>query len=64
MTSTLGRWVAMTRCIPAARAIWARRQTESSTSLGAAIIRSANSSMMMTIWGMGRRSPFSSARRL
>ena len=60
-TSTEGRWVATTRCIPAARASWARRQMESSTSLGAAIIRSASSSMMMTIWGMaGMGWPFSS----
>ena len=53
MTFTDGRWVAMTRCMPAARASWARRQMLSSTSPGATIIRSASSSMMMTIWGMG-----------
>ena len=53
MTSTEGRWVAMTRCIPAARAICANRQMESSTSLGAAIIRSASSSMIITICGIG-----------
>ena len=52
ITSTLGRCVAITRCIPAARAICARRQMESSTSFGAAIMRSASSSMMMTIRGM------------
>ena len=52
ITSTEGRCVAITRCIPAARAIWARRQIESSTSLGAAIIRSASSSIMITIWGI------------
>ena len=63
MTSTEGRWVAMTRCMPAARAICARRQIESSTSPGAAIIRSASSSMMMTICGIGFR-PFFSAARL
>ena len=53
ITSTEGRWVAITRCIPAARAICAKRQMESSISLGAAIIRSDNSSMQMTILGMG-----------
>ena len=53
MTSTEGRWVAITKCMPAARAICARRQIESSTSLGATIIRSASSSMMMTICGRG-----------
>ena len=50
ITSTLGRWVAIIKCIPAARAICANRQMASSTSLGAAIIRSANSSMIMTIF--------------
>ena len=29
----------------------AKRQIDSSTSAGATIIKSANSSMMMTIWG-------------
>ncbi len=60
MTSTDGRCVAMTRCIPAALAICARRHMASSTSLGAAIIRSASSSMITTIcgiWSIG--SPFS-----
>lgn len=64
ITSTDGRWVAMTRCMPAARAIWAKRQMESSTSLGATIIRSASSSMMMTIWGSGAMSSCSAAIRL
>ena len=32
MTSTDGRWVAMTRWMPTARAIWAMRTIESSTS--------------------------------
>ncbi len=44
MTSTDGRWVASTRWIPTARAIWAMRQTDSSTSRAATIIRSFNSS--------------------
>ena len=34
ITSTLGRWVATIRWMPAARAIWARRMIESSTSRG------------------------------
>ena len=49
MTSTLGRWVATIRCMPAARAFWAMRQIESSTSLPTTIIRSASSSMTMAI---------------
>ncbi len=49
MTSTEGRWVARMRCNPAARAFWASRATEVSTSLGATIMRSANSSMTMTM---------------
>ena len=60
MTFTEGRCVAMTRCMPAARANCARRQMLSSTSPGATIIKSANSSMMMTICGIGF-SPSSSA---
>ena len=52
MTLTDGRWVAMTRCMPAARASCARRQMLSSTSPGQTIIRSANSSMTITICGM------------
>ncbi len=48
-TSTLGRWVAMTRWMPVARAIWAMRQMERSTSSGETIIRSANSSMTTTM---------------
>jgi len=51
-TSTDGRCVATTRCMPAARAICAKRQIASSTSFGAAIIRSESSSMMMTICGI------------
>jgi hypothetical protein len=49
MTSTDGRCVARIRCRPAARAFWAMRATEVSTSLGATIIKSANSSMTMTM---------------
>ena len=54
MTSVEGRCVAMTMCMPAARAVCARRTTESSTSLEAAIIRSAISSMPIKICGIGR----------
>ena len=51
ITFAEGRWVAMIRCIPAARPIWAMRQMESSTSLAATIMRSASSSMMTTMEG-------------
>ena len=44
MTFTDGRWVAMMRWMPTARAIWAMRQIESSTSRAATIMRSASSS--------------------
>ena len=44
MTSTDGRWVAMTRWMPKARPIWAIRQIDSSTSRAATIIRSLSSS--------------------
>ena len=47
-TSTLGRCVASTRWIPAARASWVIRTTASSTSRGAIIIRSASSSTTTT----------------
>ena len=53
ITSAEGRWVAITRCIPAARPIWATRQMDSSTSLAATSIRSASSSMTMTTLGKG-----------
>ena len=52
ITSEEGRWVAMTRCIPAARPIWATRQMDSSTSLAATSIRSASSSMTTTTVGI------------
>ena len=47
-TSTEGRWVATTRWMPTALAIWAIRQIASSTSRGATIIRSASSSTTTT----------------
>ena len=49
MTSTDGRCVARMRWRPAARAFWAMRATLVSTSFGATIMRSANSSMTMTM---------------
>ena len=52
-TSVEGRCVATTRWMPTARAFCARRTTDSSTSFGAIIIRSASSSMTMTISGIG-----------
>ncbi len=48
-TLTLGRWVARTMWMPVARAFWARRTIGSSTFLPSRIIRSASSSMMMTM---------------
>ena len=50
-TSTDGRWVAMTRWMPAARASWVMRTIESSTSRGATIIRSASSSTITSRYG-------------
>ena len=44
-----GRWVAMMRWMPAARASWAMRLMENSTSLPTFIMRSASSSMTMTM---------------
>ena len=52
-TSTEGRCVATTRWMPTARAFCARRTMASSTSLGAVIMRSASSSMMITMSGIG-----------
>ena len=49
ITSTLGRCVASTRCMPTARAICARRVTLSSTLRPSIIIRSANSSIRIRI---------------
>ena len=51
ITSTDGRCVARIRWMPTARAICARRAIDSSTSLLATIIRSANSSMTTTMNG-------------
>ena len=53
ITSTEGRWVAMIRWMPAARAICASRCTAPSMSLPATIIRSATSSITTTRKGMG-----------
>ena len=47
-TSTDGRWVAITRWMPVARAICARRVMMRSVSSGAIIIRSASSSITTT----------------
>ena len=49
MTSTDGRWVARIRWMPTARAICARRMIDSSTSAEETIMRSAISSMTMTM---------------
>ncbi len=49
ITSTDGRCVAITRCIPTARAIWAMRQIEASTSRAATIMRSFSSSTTITM---------------
>ena len=49
ITSTDGRWVARTRWMPTALAIWASRVIDSSTSTEATIIRSASSSMTTTM---------------
>ena len=51
ITSTDGRCVARIRWMPAARAFCAMRATEVSTSFGATIMRSANSSMTTTMYG-------------
>ena len=67
ITSTDGRCVATIRWMPTARAFCARRVTESSTSFGAIIIRSANSSMITTMYcsgsGIGASSALFFARR-
>ena len=52
ITSAEGRWVAMTRCIPAARPIWATRHMLSSTSFEATSMRSASSSITTTTLGI------------
>ena len=50
-TLTDGRCVASTMWIPVARAFWASRTIGSSTFLPSRIIRSASSSMTMTMYG-------------
>ncbi len=49
MTSTDGRCVARIKWMPTARAICAKRVMDSSTLCWSSIMRSANSSMMMTM---------------
>ena len=49
MTLTLGRWVAKTKWMPTARAIWAKRTMPISISLAATTIKSANSSITKTM---------------
>ena len=51
MTLTLGRWVATIRWMPTARAFWAMRVIDSSTSRAATIIRSLSSSTTTTMYG-------------
>ena len=53
ITSTDGRCVASTRWMPTARDFCASRMTESSTSWGEIIMRSASSSMTTSRYGMG-----------
>ena len=50
-TLTDGRWVASTMWMPVARAFWARRTIGSSTFLPSRIIRSASSSITITMYG-------------
>ena len=52
MIVVVGRWVAITMWIPTARANWAIRAMGSSISLPAVMIRSPNSSMITTIYGI------------
>ena len=62
ITSTDGRWVASTRWIPTARAIWAIRHTDSSTSRAATIMRSFSSSTTIRMNGSrANRDPVSSS---
>ena len=49
ITLTLGRWVATIRWMPTARAFWAMRVIDSSTSRAATIIRSLSSSTTTTM---------------
>src|SRR5699024_4977057 len=50
-TSTLGRWVASTRWMPAARASCVMSWTEASASCGATLMRSASSSTTTSRYG-------------
>ena len=52
ITSTEGRWVASTRWMPTARDFCASRMTQSSTSCGEIIIRSASSSITTSRYGI------------
>ena len=52
MMLTDGRWVAMIRWMPMARASCAKRAMGVSTSLPAVMIKSANSSTTSTMYGM------------
>ena len=51
ITFTEGRWVARSRWIPIARAFWASIASGVSTSACTVIMRSASSSITMTIMG-------------
>ena len=64
ITSTLGRWVAIIRWMPAARAFCAKRAICCSTDLRSVIIRSANSSITTTIKGSLSKGSGSSGLRL
>ena len=50
-TLTDGRWVARTRWMPTARAFWAILTIGSSTFWPSRMMRSASSSMMITMYG-------------
>ena len=52
MMLVVGRWVAMIMWIPTARASWAMRAIGSSTSLPAVMIKSPNSSIITTMYGI------------
>ena len=64
ITSTLGRWVASIKWIPAARAFCAKRAISSSIFLPTTIIRSASSSITTTICGRRSSGSGSSGVRL
>ena len=52
MMLVVGRWVAMIMWMPTARASWAMRAIGSSTSLPAVMIKSPNSSIITTMYGI------------